>query len=149
VTLPPDLRAEELEWTAPLEMPEEDAQLEVQEVSFDPLLQQTRFHLRVAGNPKAPSFSVGFFRKLPGETGLLGREQAGKNGVAGPGSSAELVSLRRLATLHLHSQNSFATLQVRPLEAGALGQVIRVRVPSNGHTLRARVAGPDALDAVF
>jgi flagella basal body P-ring formation protein FlgA len=59
------------------------------------------------------------------------------------------VSIRRPATLHLHSENSSATLQVRALQSGALGEIIRVRIVANGHILVARVTGPDLLDAAF
>ena len=149
--LPQDLRPEEIEWAAPVAAPEAEAPLEVQEAYLDPLLHQMRFRLHVAGNPNAPSFSAWCPARTQPRAQSGAKWSAGEPFAAGQHASAaaELVSPRRLATLHLHSENSFAMLQVRPLDAGALGQSIRVRLPSNGHTLRARVIDRDVLDAAF
>jgi len=54
-----------------------------------------------------------------------------------------------MASLRLQSQNSFASLSVRPLQPGFAGQIIRVRIPRNGHTLQARVIALDLLEADF
>jgi flagella basal body P-ring formation protein FlgA len=40
-------------------------------------------------------------------------------------------------------------LRVKVLQEGKLGEVVRVRVAGNGHTLLARVAGPDTVEAEF
>ena len=60
-----------------------------------------------------------------------------------------LVEPRILARLVLRSEDSEIVLQVRPLERGRLGQIVRVRLPQNGKTLRAQVTGNAALEAAF
>jgi hypothetical protein len=151
IALPADIHPGEVQWAAPLSVPTDDSRLEVRDVFVDKLLNQVRFRLRYFNNPSAPSFYA--WCPLP-------RSQQRQFAGNAPGHSIEpskrssppagdLVSIRRLALLHLHSQNSSAMLQVRPLQSGELGQTIRVRVPANGHTLLARIAGLDQLDAAF
>jgi hypothetical protein len=151
IALPANIRSQDLQWSAPLGLPADDSQLEVQGVYIDKLLNQARFRLRFPNNPAAPSFYAWcplprtqqppFAENTP--------ERSSRSSMRGLSSATELVSIRRLATLHLHSENSSAMLQVRPLQSGELGQTVRVRLPANGHTLFARIAGPNLLDAVF
>lgn len=144
--VPENLGPEAIEWPTAA-FSQADDRLEVRGISFDPLLHQLRFRFRVAGKASAPWFSGWCAAsKLPGKSAVSGEGRPQKHDSA---TAAALVSPRRPAMLYLHSENSFATLQVRPLEAGALGDSIRVRIPSNGHTLRARVVGTDLLDATF
>jgi hypothetical protein len=138
--LPEQVQPEDIHFSSSLSG--SDAPIQVQAISFDPLLHQLRFRFRQAGNASAPWFS-GWCQTAPPDT--TGHAAA----TAEHHSPNDPVSTRRLAILHLRSENSFATLQVHPLESGTLGQSIRVRVPSNGHTLRARVVSIDTLEATF
>jgi hypothetical protein len=54
-----------------------------------------------------------------------------------------------LAQIWLHSENSSIVMQVKALQAGRVGETIRVRLPQNGRTMRAVVTGPAALEAIF
>lgn len=151
IALPADIRSQDIQWSAPMALPADDSQLEVQGVYIDKLLNQARFRLRFPNNPAAPSFYA--WCPLPRTQQPQSAENTSAHS-SGPSklslpSAAELVSIRRPATLHLHSENSSAMLQVRPLQSGELGQTVRVRLPANGHTLLARIAGPNLLDAVF
>jgi len=152
IALPANIRSEDIQWSAPPALVPNDFQLEIRDVYVDNLLNQVRFRLRVPNNPAAPSFYAWcplsqtqppqFAQNTP-------THSAGNSKQTLSSPRVELVSIRRPATLHLHSQNSSAMLQVRPLQSGEAGQTIRVRVPANGHTLLARIAGQDLLDAVF
>jgi hypothetical protein len=151
IALPANVGPENIDWAAPTGLPAGNAPLEVREVYLDKLLNQLRFRLRIANSPAAPSFEAWcslpprqqsrFSMKLAANQG----SQSNRATLRLPG----LVSERRLATLHLHSENSLAELQVHPLQSGELGETIRVRVPANGRTLLARISGPDLLDAAF
>jgi hypothetical protein len=151
IALPANVRPEDIQWAAPLYLPADNSRLEVREVYVDKLLNQLRFRLRIPNNPSAPSFYAWCPLPPKQRPQFSERRPAHFQGHSNNGSpsTAELVSIRRVATLHLHSENSLATLQVRPLQSGELGQTIRVRLPANGHTLVARIAGPDLLDADF
>jgi hypothetical protein len=148
VRLPHSLRAEDIQWAAPSALLADGSPLEVQSVSVDRLLNQLRFRLRFLLHPEAPSF----YAWCP----LPEAHMATSNGADSASTAASrrsdamaLVSVRRQATLQLHSQNSSAVLRVRPLESGELGETVRVRVLGNGHTLVARIAGRDLLEAAF
>jgi Chaperone for flagella basal body P-ring formation len=54
-----------------------------------------------------------------------------------------------LAQIWLHSENSSIVMQVKALQAGRIGETIRVRLPQSGRTMRAVVTGPAALEAIF
>ena len=143
-TLPEQIWPEDIYTSAPQAVLESDSPLEIRAISFDPALHQLRFRFRPAGNGSAPWFSAWcpFFEPRP----LSGSPPSVTLRVQ-PTETA--VSTHRFATLQLRSDNSSATLQVRPLENGVVGQSIRVRIPSNGHTLRARITGADLLEAQF
>jgi hypothetical protein len=145
--LPEELRPEGIEWSVPLEGVDAGTPLQVRGIAFDPLLQQLRFRLRAGSGSSAPWFS-GWCRwraELP-----VGRDATRQTPGSEHKSPAECpVSPRRLAVLQLQSANALATLQVRALESGEVGQRIRVRIPSNGHMLRAQVVGRDLLTAQF
>lgn len=68
---------------------------------------------------------------------------------ANPVSTPILVAADRLAHLHVHSSNLDMLLEVRPLQRGRLGEIIRVRLPGSGRTLQARVTGDGYLDATL
>jgi len=141
-TLPEEIWPESIHFSAPEGMFDNDAPMEVRAISFDPALHQLRFRFRLAGNAAAPWFYAWCESSKPIDAGQV-------EGARPSREAQTAVSTRRLAILNLHSDNSLATLQVRPLEAGVIGQSIRVRIPSNGHTLRARVTGTDTLEAQF
>jgi hypothetical protein len=141
--LPEAIHPEDMRTSAPESIYHSGAPIEVRAISFDPVLQQLRFRFRPAGNSGAPWFSA--WCKASAQPAI-----ASMHSTSRPMPATETaVSTRRLATLHLRSENSLATLQVRPLEPGALGQSIRVRIPSNGRTLRAQITGNDLLEAKF
>jgi hypothetical protein len=136
-----------IEWSAPMAILDDDEPLEAQAISLDPLLHQLRFRLRAATRSNAPWFSAWCPQGIDVEPSRdLGSKNAARDSSA-PVPAA--VRAHRLATLYLHSENSFATLQVRALESGAVGQFVLVRVPLNGHTLRTRVVGTDMVEAEF
>jgi Chaperone for flagella basal body P-ring formation len=54
-----------------------------------------------------------------------------------------------LGQIWLHSENSNIVMQVKALQAGHMGETIRVRLPQSGRTMRAVVTGPAALEATF
>jgi hypothetical protein len=54
-----------------------------------------------------------------------------------------------LGQIWLHSENSSIVMQVKALQAGRIGETIRVRLPQSGRTMRAVVTGPAALEAIF
>jgi len=150
VTCPQNVRPEDVQWAIPADSLRADARLQLQSVHLDPFLHEIRFRLRFANQPSTPSFEA--WCSLRADPVFLGASLA-RHSVAPRSATvspqAALVSIRRPAILHLHSENSEATLRVRVLQSGELGDAVRVRVIGNGHTLMARVAGPDYLDAVF
>ena len=140
---------ESLEWYAPAPLLREVSSAEVQDVTIDPFLHSARFRLRITHEPQAPSF----FAWCPLEDATPARTSwwrlADNSATVRTDIGPIAVDPRRWATLQLHSQNSFASLRIRPLQCGIVGQAIRVRVPGNGHTLRARVVGIDLVEADF
>ena len=54
-----------------------------------------------------------------------------------------------LAQIWLHSENSSIVMLVKALQAGRVGETIRVRLPQSGRTMRAVVTGPAELEAIF
>lgn len=151
IRLPDTLKAEDVQWAAPALRLADGSRLIVQLVGTDKLLGQLRFRLRLADYPSAPWISVwcpaGDQAGAPGDGirpgGALEKWRAGS------APAVELVSIRRAATLRLHSQNASAMLWVKVLQPGRLGEVVRVRVVGNGHTLLARVVGRDLVVAEF
>jgi hypothetical protein len=151
IALPTGLDAKTLQWAPSESMLTPNSSLVVQSVRQDLLLNELWVRLGVSTRPSAPSFYA--WCRLAIEPSLYRQEglaelSLSKDDISRPPDSS-LVSVRRVAILHLHSQNSSGSLSVRPLQSGQLGEVVRVRVIGNGHTLVARVAGPDLLDATF
>jgi hypothetical protein len=149
IRLPDTLKAEDVQWAAPALRIADGSRLTVQLVGTDKLLGQLRFRLRLAESPSAPWISV--WCPAGDQAGArvdgIGLGSALQN--RRPAPVVELVSMRRAATLRLHSQNASAMLWVKVLQPGRLGEVVRVRVLGNGHTLLARVAGRDVVQAEF
>lgn len=150
VACPASVRPEDIQWAIPADLLTSNFRLILQSVHVDPLLHEIRFRLRFANQPSTPSFEA--WCPLPADHAFLDAPLTANS--FAPRSvhvlpQAALVSTRRPAVLHLHSENSWSTLRVRVLQSGELGDQIRVRIIGNGHTLLARVTGPDYLDAVF
>lgn len=60
-----------------------------------------------------------------------------------------LIDPRHFARLRLVSRDSEMLVEVRPLQKGNQGDIVRVRMPKNGKTFAARVTGPNSLQAEF
>lgn len=119
--------------------------LHVISVKQDPLLHRATVRIApLRGNSPVP-FDVLVHRAMPfgGPLGGNVSPESAEESVA----SQALVDPRRLAVLTLTSRQAHLVLQVHPLEKGAQGQVIRVRLPASGKTLRAAVIGQDTLEA--
>jgi len=122
---------------------------------YDQGLQRMRFRLRSGTDPKAPPF---FVLCGPRRTAAARKSDANNDlGNAGSldapadslGERSNDVDPRRMARLFLHSDNFSTILAVRPMQRASTGESIFVRVPANGRTLLARVAGPDSLEMTF
>ncbi len=149
----PDLQAEDLSFGSVL-LPDQASPLEVTEISFDEFIGRARFRLWSASAPTIHPFYVtarvpfspggGRFFPIPasaGDSTALSR--------ACQVAPAVLIEAGRIALLHLHSSNSSLFLEVKSLQRGRVGEVIRVRLPANGKTFRARVLEGGGLDARF
>jgi hypothetical protein len=145
----PDFLPEDLSFSA-VQLPNRASQLAVTDFAFDEFIGRARFRLSSLSAPDVHPFYVTaqFSSRLAAAQSafILGRNASP---VATSELSPVLVKPGRLARLRLHSSNSNIFLQVQPLQPGHLGEVIRVRMPSNGKTLRARVLEGGALDAAL
>lgn len=148
IQLPASIGPDDLRWIAS-DAETENSSLLALSVNVDRLLNQIRFRLRIADRPGAPSFYA--WCTLPRDDYSISFASPHRlqRTPSAPGDAFAPVSVRRFATLHLHSENSLATLRVRVLHSGTIGEYIRVRIISNGHTLLARVVGQDSVDASF
>jgi Chaperone for flagella basal body P-ring formation len=137
-----------------------DAKLEVRRVDFDGAMQQAQFLLACDADKRIPPFLV---------TAQLRRNSANTADVPAPpsisvrvrtaeeprteslasGSGDAMVQPGKLANLHVVSGTMQMQLSVLPLEKGALGETVRVRVPGNGKVLRGRVTSAGWLEAQF
>ncbi|HEY2545817.1 MAG TPA: flagella basal body P-ring formation protein FlgA [Candidatus Acidoferrum sp.] len=139
-------------------VPPGDAGLLVTQAIFDQFIGRARFRLWAKSAPGVLPFFVTV--KLPAT--LPDSSSARKiltvaahpsnsigSSTALDTSSEVLVAADRPARLHLHSSNMDMLLQVRPLQRGHLGEVIRVRLQVTGRTLQARVTAPGLLDAAL
>lgn len=130
-----------LSGSAAAQCPPSGSDLRVVASRYDALLGESRLLLRSIEHPKAPP-------RLVSCDLAQGQGSATSQIPAQP--PPVLVETRRLAQLYLHSANSSALLNVRPLRRGRLGDVIPVSLRAlHGKTLTARVTGPDRLEAVF
>lgn len=142
-----------------------DAKLEVRRIDYDAALQQDRFLLASAADPRALPFLV-----------LAGRPSAARADSSAGGSDERrdardlesalrearpsnnsaisvggipLVEPKKIAKLHVVSGSMQMFLQVLPLEKGALDETVRVKVAGSGQILRGRVIAPGQLEAQF
>jgi hypothetical protein len=150
---PSEFRPEDLTFGAALEVSGADAQLEVTQIAFDEAIGRARFRLQ----PNVASGANAFYvtaRVAPEAFAAVAANAPRftpwtSTKTPSAGNSPVLVDPRQFARLHLRSPSADMLLAVKPLQRGHLGETIRVRLPSSGKTLQARVAGKDFLEAVF
>jgi hypothetical protein len=150
---PPEFRSEDLTLDTALEVPGTDAQLEVTQIAFDEAIGRARFRLQPHTAPGANAFYV-TARVAPEASAAVSANAARfepwtSSKTHSAVDSPVLVDPRQFARLHLRSPSADMLLAVKPLQRGHLGETIRVRLPSSGKTLQARVAGKDFLEGVF
>lgn len=148
----PALLPNDIGFETGVRVPPGEAGLEVTQITFDPFIGRARFRLRARSAPG----TLPFYVTAKVAATYSGPSPAGRvlSGLAHfpdeeETSSSVLVATDRLARLHLHSANMDMLLEVRPLQRGHLGEVIRVRLARTGRTLQARVTGDSYLDATL
>jgi hypothetical protein len=101
--------------------------------------------------PSAQSTSVPPQHSLEELVGLRSLQGAPLGGAlnAARGGGVTLVEPGKSAILHLYSSGMQMSLNVTPLERGALHQTIRVKLPETGKVLQAQVTGVRQLAATF
>lgn len=135
-------------------VPQGDAGLVVNKMTFDATMGCIRFRLRAR---RAPGV-LPFFATLKVGSGFSEtRETRHLLSIAAHVGKSEaeaefapvLVMTGHMARLQIRSTDMDMLLEVRPLQRGKLGEVIRVQLPGTGRMLQARVAGKDYLDATL
>jgi hypothetical protein len=149
----PYLQPQDISFEAEVRVPPGDAGLEVTQIKSDPFVGRARVRLwprsargvlpfyvsvRVRGDASESSAPLAT-HFVPASS------RATENSISSP----VLVSPNRPARLRLHSANLDMLLDVRPLESGRLGDVVRVRLLGTGRTVRAAVASEAYLDATL
>lgn len=139
---------------AAVRVPPGDAGLVVTKMAFDATMGFMRFELRAR---RAPGV-LPFFATLKVGRSFSGTHETrhllsiaahgGKSGAEAEFATV-LVTAGHMARLQIRSADMDMLLEVRPLERGKLGEVIRVQLPGTGRMLQARVAGKDYLDATL
>jgi hypothetical protein len=125
----------------------------VTQMQFDPSLQRARFRLQ----PKTSSHALPFYvtADLPASVSSRAlhrislRNSSQRVVPLTTPLANSLVDPRHHVVLHLHSSASDMLLSARPLQRGALGQMVRVRLRDSGKTFMARVTGSNSVDASF
>jgi len=162
------LRPEDLTWESAVRVAPGEAQLTVTGITVDAAAALAQFRIRVEGDHHslpfevtarlAPGASAANFRnvtavnehELPRARRTLADRATGIHEPVPQDTDLPLlVGAGRIAQLHLHSENSSMLLEVKALQPGHLGEIIRVRLPRNGKTLQAKVVGEQAVDAAF
>ena len=139
--------------------------VEVRRIDFDAALQQDRFLLASAADPRAlPSVvlaerpsaareeSPAVASDRPRDASDLEsalRAARPANNSAIPAGGIPLVEPKKIAKLHVISGSMQMFLQVLPLEKGVLDETVRVKVAGSGQILRGRVIAPGQLEAQF
>jgi hypothetical protein len=171
------MRSEEMFWDTGLRVALGNAGLQVREMFVDLSTRRANFRL-VTNSGTGVEFAVGGqvaakrsgVQEIPQETRAASRgtnlrrmvgpkreTHASESGAMarGAGVSEQFVNLPvaiaagGLGQIWLHSENSNIVMQVKALQAGRIGETIRVRLPQSGRTMRAVVTGPAALEAIF
>lgn len=157
----PAIDAADIHFSAPVHVSAADAHLQVRRLDIDPALNQARFLLAVGDHRSLPFLVTADLRSMPSEAlksdaaqsaDLLAALRAAPStpasiNVATP--DVPLVEPRKRASLHVVSESMQMVLDVAPLEKGALGQTVRVRVLASGRVLRGQVTGQGRLEARF
>jgi hypothetical protein len=169
------MRPEEMVWDTALRVALGNAGLQVQEMFVDLSTRRANFRLvtnsgagvefavagRVAARARRIQETSLETNSLSGETrlrrlvGPRGETDVSEGGSRTPGVSDQFLNLPvaiaagGLGQIWLHSDNSSIVMQVKALQAGRVGETIRVRLPQSGRTMRAVVTGPAALEAIF
>ncbi len=140
---------EDLSFSA-VQLPDQASQLAVTEVAFDEFIGRARFRLWSTSAPAIhPFYVTAQLSSRPAAIPSTSIPARNTGSTAISAASPVLVEPGRSARLRLHSSNSSIFLEVRPLQRGRLGEIIRVRLPANGRTFRARVLESGDLDADF
>jgi hypothetical protein len=142
-----------------------DARLEVRRIDYDAALDQDRFLLASAADPRALPFLVLAERPSSAreessavgndkprdardlESALRAARPANNSAISAGG--IPLVEPKKIAKMHVVSGSMQMFLQVLPLEKGALDETVRVKVAGSGQILRGRVIAPGQLEAQF
>jgi len=149
----PSFQLEDLSLDATVFVPDDHPDLEVTQAAFDEFIGRARFRLWTRSAPEVHPFfatariSTQFGSLSPASTPARSAvvSASSESSIAQP----YLIESNRFARLQLHSLNANILLQVKALQRGRLGDVIRVRLPGNGKTLLARVIGSQSLNASF
>jgi len=149
----PKIQWQDLTLEAAIEVPVGAANLEVTQIAFDEALGRARFRLQSASTPAIRPF----FATAPLHAESRDAAESNRKSVLlsiepqklTSNKTPVLVEAGRFARLHLHSQDSDMQLEVKPLQRGRLGEIVRVRLPQSAKTLQARVIGKGSLDATF
>ncbi|MGB2643741.1 MAG: flagella basal body P-ring formation protein FlgA [Candidatus Acidiferrum sp.] len=146
------LRPADIALQTAVRVPPGDAGLQVTQIAFDSSMGCLRFRLRAR---RAPSV-LPFYATASVESSFV-EKTATRHVVSVAAHAASgittlapiLVTAGGLARLYIHTANMNMLLEVRPLQRGRLGEVIRVQLPGTGRTLQARVTGEESLDATL
>ena len=148
----PPLQPSDLHFETGVRVPPGDAGLEVTQITFDQFIGRARFRLWPKSAPGVLPFfvtaRVAATFSEPSRTGQVITASAHAS-TANEVFAPVLVAADHPARLHLHSSNMEMLLEVRPLQKGHLGEVIRVRLLGTGRTMQARVTGDGYLDATL
>lgn len=154
----PRVDPEAVQFSAEVRISGDDPHLRVRRVDFDAALQQARFLMVPADDPRALPFLVtARLTSNQGSEGARSKDSAGMLLSSAKGdtgqllqkSSDALIASGQSARLQVLSSSMQMLLDVVALEPGALHQVIRVRVPGSSRVLRGQVIAPGRLEARF
>jgi hypothetical protein len=143
-----DFQPEDLSFSA-VQLPDQASQLAVTDIAFDEFIGRARFRLSSTSFPAVhPFYVTAQLSRMPVAIPSAISAHGSQAGTISPASPV-LVEPGRSARLRLHSANATISIEVKPLQRGHLGEIIRVRLPANGKTFRARVLESGDLDADF
>jgi hypothetical protein len=155
------MEAEDIHFSAPVQVSATDARLEVRRIDFDSGLKQARFLLASAADRRALPFLVTANLRPPSPdnpshitetpstaSDLLTALRSAESAKFSAGMVA-LVEPKKIAKLHVCSGTMQMFLDVVPLERGALHETVRVKIVGNGKILRGQVMAPGQLEAQF
>ncbi len=146
------LQPQDISLEAAVRVPPGDVGLEVMQITFDQFTGRARVRLLPRSAPGVLPFYVTAMVEATSSEPASARRMtsiASHSPTTSAISAPVLVAADHLARLHLHSSNLDMLLEVRPLQKGRLGEVIRVRLLGSGKTFQARVTGDGYLDAIL